>query len=134
MISLFRLQVLFSQFRSRDVLIGVCLLTVHKLCTLVQVDSATFSGATSHGLQWKNKTYKLKSSVVGFSTHYQGYRKSQLEISLETLRSRSRHFTANLTANCGLRLTVSRVTRTRPPVFQLIRGWKLAAAIHFYFS
>ena len=109
-------------------------MTVHKLCTLVQVDSATFSGATSHGLQWENKTYKLKSSVVGFSTHYQGYRKSQLEISLETLRSRSGHFTANLTANCGLRLTVSRVTRTRPPVFQLIRGWKLAAAIHFYFS
>ena len=46
------------------------------LCTLVQVDSATFSGTISHGLQWENKAYKLKGSVVGFSTHYQGYRKS----------------------------------------------------------
>ena len=72
------------------------------------MDSATFSGATSHGLQWENKTYKLKRSIVGFSTHYQGYRKSQLEISLETLRLRFGHFIANLTANCGLRITVSR--------------------------
>ena len=77
-------------------------------CTLVHVDSATFSGATSHGLQWENKTYKLKRSIVGSSTHYQGYRKSQLELSLETLRSRFGHFAANLTTNCGLSLTVSR--------------------------
>lgn len=78
-------------------------------CTLVHVDSATFSGATSHGLQWGNKTYRLKRSIVGFSTHYQGYRKSQLEISLETLRSRFKTLLETLrSTNCGLSLTVSR--------------------------
>ena len=78
-------------------------------CTLVHVDSATFSGATSHGLQWGNKTYRLKGSIVGSSTHYQGYRKSQLEISLETLRSRFKTLLETLrSTNCGLSLTVSR--------------------------
>ena len=61
---------LFSQFRPRDVLQGICLLFLHKLCIHMlcinvhrtHIWEKQFSRVPSRGLQG-NKTYKLKRSI-----------------------------------------------------------------------
>ena len=61
---------LFSQFRPRDVLQGICLLFLHKLCIHMlcinvhrtNIWEKQFSRVPSRGLKG-NKTYKLKRSI-----------------------------------------------------------------------
>ena len=61
---------LFSQFRPRDVLQGICLLFLHKLCIHMlcinvhrtHIWEKQFSRGPSRGLKG-NKTYKLKRSI-----------------------------------------------------------------------
>ena len=61
---------LFSQFRPRDVLQGICLLFLHKLCIHMlcinvhrtHIWEKQFSRVPSRGLKG-NKTYKLKRSI-----------------------------------------------------------------------
>ena len=52
-INLFGLYVLLSQFRSRDVLQGICLLSFHKLCKLMHIWRHVL------GRQLKEPSYKL---------------------------------------------------------------------------
>ena len=63
---------LFSQFRPRDVLQGICLLFLHKLCRVhmpcmhvhrTHIWEKQFSRVPSRGLKG-NKTYKLKRSIA----------------------------------------------------------------------
>lgn len=65
---LFGLYVLFSQFKPRDVLKGICILSFRKLYMHKHVNKKTFERNSSLGehhiaRDGKNKTYKLKRSI-----------------------------------------------------------------------
>ena len=68
LIDLFSLYVLFSRFRPRDALMGICLLFFSLIMRTFarawdDIGKKLFPRVASRGVKWENKTYKLKRSI-----------------------------------------------------------------------